>query len=125
MIGTRALGQRWASDAMFERVIEAGFLSDEDLEIFHRLIKQQQSLPLYLGVFWRCYECQFESSDLAAMGAHLMGTHEPVAIRTQEYALSQTDRSSEPATIVSQDGAVVTQSTTSNADEWRGRLASV
>lgn len=94
MIGTRVLGRRWASDAMFERVIEAGFLSDEDLEVFHRLIKQRQSLPLYLGGFWRCYECPFESSDLATMGAHIMATHEPVAIRTEEYVVSPTDKSS-------------------------------
>ena len=107
MIGTRVLGQRLASDAMFERVVEAGFLSDEDLQVFHRLIRQRQSLPLYLGGLWRCYECPFESSDLAAMGAHIMGTHEPVAIRTEEYVVSQTDRSGEAATIFCQDGAVV------------------
>ena len=77
MRGTRVFARPGVSDAMFERVIEAGFLSNEDLEIFRRLTKRRRSLPLYLGGFWRCYECEFESSDFAAMGAHILETHKP------------------------------------------------
>jgi hypothetical protein len=75
----------WSADARFERIIEAGFLTGEDLEIFHSLTRHRRSLPLYLGGFWRCYECEFESSELTAMGTHILETHEPVHILPPEY----------------------------------------
>jgi len=83
MRGTRMFARPGGPDVMFERIIEVGFLSDEELEIFRRLTKRRRSLPLYLGGFWRCYECEFESSDFAAMGAHILEAHKPAPLGAQ------------------------------------------
>lgn len=63
-----------------KRVIELGFLSDKDLSIFVRLIKNRRCLPVYRGGFWGCYQCPFESTDLEIMCAHMMHIHEPAAL---------------------------------------------
>jgi len=81
MRGTRIPDQFPASNAAFRRVVDVGFLSDADLDVFHQLTRYRRSLPLYLGGFWRCYECKFESSNLVAMGTHIMRTHGPTIIR--------------------------------------------
>ncbi|MBN2132573.1 MAG: hypothetical protein JW741_23935 [Sedimentisphaerales bacterium] len=97
MRGTRMFAQPGVSDALFERVIEVGFLSDEELGIFRRLTKRRRSLPLYLGGFWRCYECEFESSDFATMGAHILEAHKPVPVSASKYVFPPIDRRRTPA----------------------------
>ena len=92
MRGTRMFAQPEVSDALSEGVIEAGFLSDEDLEIFRRLTRYRRSLPLYLGGFWRCYECEFESSDLTVMGTHILDVHEPAPAPMSKYVFPLIDR---------------------------------
>jgi len=99
MRGTRMFAQPWVSDAMFERIIEAGFLSDDDLEIFRQLTKHRRSLPLYFGGFWRCYECEFESSDLAAIGTHILEAHEPAPVARQKYVFPPIDSERNATTI--------------------------
>ena len=88
MRGTRVFGHLSAPNEAFERVIDVGFLSDADLDVLRQLTRHRRSLPLYLGGFWRCCECQFESSDLRAMGTHIMGTHGPTIIRRLDHASS-------------------------------------
>ncbi len=51
------------------------FLNHKDLSLFHRLIGDRRSLPVYRAGCWLCYECTFESTDLAAMARHIVRTH--------------------------------------------------
>jgi hypothetical protein len=88
MRGSTILSRFSASNEPCHRVIDVGFLSDADLDVFRQLIRHRRSLPLYLGGFWGCCECQFESSDLVAMGAHIMGTHGPTIMRRLDHGPS-------------------------------------
>ena len=99
MRGTKMFAPLWRSDVLFERVIEAGFLSDEELHIFHQLTRERRSLPLYLGGFWRCYECEFESSELTAMGAHILQRHQAVTVQTRKYSFSTIDNAADTAVV--------------------------
>lgn len=58
-----------------ERIVDLGFLGDEGMRTFLRLIHLRRSLPVYRGPFWRCYECAFESVDLTTMATHIIRTH--------------------------------------------------
>ena len=66
------------------RVIELGFLSDEDLSVFASLIGKRRSLPVYRGGFWGCYECPFESTDLKDIKRHIMRAHNPAPPSDEE-----------------------------------------
>ena len=60
-----------------QRTIHLGFLDIDELSVFALLIRHRRPLPVYLGGFWRCYACLFESTEFAAMAQHIMRAHEP------------------------------------------------
>ena len=60
-----------------ENIVEPGFLSESELSLFFRLIRNRRSLPVYRDGFWGCYECSFESMGLGTMVMHIMGAHKP------------------------------------------------
>ncbi len=72
--------QRVGWSTIPEGVIDAGYLSDEDLAVLIELTHHRRSLPVYHGWCWCCYECEFTSTDLAQVGRHIMQTHRPAPI---------------------------------------------
>ena len=52
-----------------------GFLSRKELSLFRRLIDDRRSLPVYRAGHWLCYECPFESTNLAVMARHIVRAH--------------------------------------------------
>lgn len=77
--------QRVGYTAIPEGVINAGFLSDEDLAVLMELTHHRRSLPVYHGWCWCCYECGFASADLAAVGRHLMRMHPAAPMDREDY----------------------------------------
>ena len=66
-----------------EDVIELGFLSDEDLLLFHKLINNRRPLPIYHDGFWNCFDCPFESEDLQTITNHILKVHKPVSLSNE------------------------------------------
>ena len=58
-----------------EHPIGYAFLSRKELCFFRQLIEERRSLPVYRAGCWVCYECRFESRDLAAMARHIVRAH--------------------------------------------------
>ena len=67
-----------------ENTVELGFLSESELSLFSRLIRNRRSLPVYQDGFWRCYECPFESRGLGNMVMHILRTHKPAPCNDEE-----------------------------------------
>ncbi len=80
-----AVVQRVGWSTIPEGVIDAGFLSDEDLAVFVELTNHRRSLPVYHGWCWCCYECGFASTDLAIVGRHIMRVHRPAPMDQEDY----------------------------------------
>jgi hypothetical protein len=55
--------------------VGCAFLSRQELLLFRRLIDGRRSLPVYRAGCWLCYECPFESANLAAMARHIVRAH--------------------------------------------------
>jgi hypothetical protein len=51
------------------------FLSRKELSLFHGLIEDRRSLPVYRAGGWVCLECRFESTDLATTATHIVQAH--------------------------------------------------
>jgi len=66
------------------RIVELGFLTDKDLSIFVRLIRNRRCLPVYHGGLWGCYECPFQSADLEIIAAHIMCIHQAAPASSEE-----------------------------------------
>jgi hypothetical protein len=60
------------------------FLSRKELSLFRRLINGRRSLPVYRAGYWLCYECSFESADLAAMARHIVRAHGAAPAREED-----------------------------------------
>lgn len=58
-----------------EHPIGYAFLTSKQLSLFRRLIDDRQSLPVYRAGCWVCYDCPFESTDLAATARHIVRAH--------------------------------------------------
>jgi hypothetical protein len=58
-----------------EHLIGYAFLSSKHLSLFRQLIDNRRSLPVYRSGRWLCYECPFESADLAATARHIVRAH--------------------------------------------------
>lgn len=52
------------------------FLSSSEISLFLQLIRHRRSLPVYRAGCWACYDCPFESADLATTARHIMRVHE-------------------------------------------------
>ena len=50
-------------------------LSRKELSLFRQLIDDRRPLPVYRAGGWVCYECPFESTDLAATARHIVRAH--------------------------------------------------
>ena len=81
------------------RTVELGFLTDNDLSIFVRLIRNRRCLPVYRGGFWGCYECPFESADLQIIAAHIMCIHDPAPPSNEEELCEDTATSDTGASV--------------------------
>jgi hypothetical protein len=67
-----------------EKTIHLGFLNADELSLFSLLIQHRRPLPVYLGGFWRCYACLFESADFAAVAHHIMHAHGPAPYNEED-----------------------------------------
>jgi hypothetical protein len=65
-------------------IAELGFLSEAELSVFSKLIRNRRSLPVYRDGYWACYECPFESDDLGAMAIHILRAHKPAPLSDDE-----------------------------------------
>lgn len=63
-----------------ECIAEIGYFDEQELAIFNRLIRHRRSLPVYLGNFWRCYDCLFESESFETVAEHIIRVHPPAPI---------------------------------------------
>lgn len=65
-------------------IAELGFLSEAELSVFSRLIRNRRSLPVYRDGYWGCYECPFESENLGTIAIHILRTHKPAPLIDDE-----------------------------------------
>jgi len=62
-------------DPSSQHPIGYAFLSRKELSLFRQLIDDRRPLPVYRAGGWVCYECPFESTDLAATARHIVRAH--------------------------------------------------
>ena len=67
-----------------ERIVPPGFFNERELEIFFELIQHRRQLPVFHGDFWRCYDCGFESEDFEELANHIMKSHKPASLNTED-----------------------------------------
>ena len=58
-----------------EHAMGYAFLSPKELSLFRQLIRDRRSLPIYRADGWVCYQCPFESTDLAVTARHIVRVH--------------------------------------------------
>ena len=51
------------------------FLSRKELSLLRQLIADRRPLPVHRAGGWVCYECPFESTNLAATARHIVRAH--------------------------------------------------
>ncbi|MGB7581399.1 MAG: hypothetical protein WBL85_02985 [Sedimentisphaerales bacterium] len=86
-MGIRAVPAKRRSDFGIlpsERVVPPGFFDERELGIFFELIKHQLQLPAFHGDFWRCCDCGFESEDFEKLASHIMKSHKPASLKTED-----------------------------------------
>ena len=71
-------------DLSCERHLGYAFLDRKELPLFRQLIDVRRSLPIYRAGCWVCYECRFESTDLAVMARHIVRAHGATAAREDD-----------------------------------------
>lgn len=52
-------------------------LGQHEYDILSMLLDQRRALPVYRAGLWCCHECGFYSTDIEAVGHHLLMDHDP------------------------------------------------
>ena len=68
-----------------EDLVGCAFLTPRELLLFRHLIHSRRSLPVYRAGWCNCYECLFESTDLAVMARHILRDHRAVPVSDDEW----------------------------------------
>ena len=75
-------------DPSSEHPIGYARLSRKELSLFRQLIDDRRPLPVYRAGGWVCYECPFESTDLAATARHIVRAHAAIPAREDDSGLA-------------------------------------
>lgn len=67
------------------KCFELGSLSDRELSLFSTLINHRRPLPVCLGDIWRCDACEYECRDIAEMADHILQTHRPEPMNSEDW----------------------------------------
>ena len=73
------------ADCFAANCLEFGALNSQELHIFSTLIDHRLPLPIYLGDAWRCDVCVYECTDITAMEAHIIASHEPEPMNNADW----------------------------------------